>query len=332
MSAAWSFFFNHWATSRQIDEFDRCSGGPAGPHNSIAACLAHSRSGRLRAASGVGAWAGISPVAYLSTQGAAVVRYLTMLVVPWGYTVDAPDVRASVVAWVLIAVAVGVALRWRRAGLWFIAGLVLLAPSSSIFPAADLSADRRMYLPMIAFGACAAILVERWPRPALAVILATLCIVSVRYSWVWRSERSLWSEAVERAPGKVRPRIQLSRALDPPEALEQLRVAKSIAPKDPAVASEQGRVFLLLGQPAEALAAFGRALALSPNDANAVNNRGVALQALGQSEAARLDFERALNLDPCLFNARINLQKLGGTPSPASCRFTPDQEAQLRDR
>jgi len=53
MSAARSFFFNHWATSRQIDEFDRWSGGPAVPHNSIAACFARSRSGCLGAANGV---------------------------------------------------------------------------------------------------------------------------------------------------------------------------------------------------------------------------------------------------------------------------------------
>src|SRR5262249_15553069 len=54
-SAAWSFFFNHWATSRQSDEFDTWSGGPAVPHNSIAACLTRSRSGC--AAGGVVAWA-----------------------------------------------------------------------------------------------------------------------------------------------------------------------------------------------------------------------------------------------------------------------------------
>src|SRR6516165_4961781 len=55
ISAAWSFFFNHWATSRQIDKFDRWSGGPAVPHNSVAACLASSRS-CLRATCGVVAW------------------------------------------------------------------------------------------------------------------------------------------------------------------------------------------------------------------------------------------------------------------------------------
>src|SRR6516164_7087291 len=55
ISAAWPLFFNHWATSRQIDKFDRWSGGPAVPHNSIAACLARSRSG-LRVGCGVVAW------------------------------------------------------------------------------------------------------------------------------------------------------------------------------------------------------------------------------------------------------------------------------------
>jgi hypothetical protein len=45
MSVARSFLFNHRATSRQIDKFDRWSGGPAVPHNSIAARLTRSRSG-----------------------------------------------------------------------------------------------------------------------------------------------------------------------------------------------------------------------------------------------------------------------------------------------
>lgn len=283
--------------------------------------------------SGVGSQAAVSPLGYLSVQGAVIVRYLAMLLVPWGYTID-PEITAGIAwragAWVLIGLAVAAALRWRRAGLWFLAGLVLLAPSSSIFPATDLAADRRMYLPMVAFSAFAAVWMGRWPKFALAAIFIILCSISVRYSLVWRSERSLWTEAVGRAPGKVRPRIQLSRALDPADALGQLQIAQRMAPADPRVFSEQGRVWLELGRPGEALAAFGRVLALAPRDANAVNNRGVALQALGQTDAARLDFERALRLDPCLFDARLNLRRVGGTPPPASCRFTPGEAAQLR--
>jgi protein O-mannosyl-transferase len=284
---------------------------------------------------GVGSGAGISPFSYLAMQGVAILRYLAMLLVPWGFTVD-PDITVAplwrAAAWAVVMVAALVALRFRRAAFWFLAGLILLAPSSSIFPAAGLAADRRMYLPMIAFGVCLAAWIQGWRREALALIFTLLVAVSIRYSWVWRSESSLWTETVERSPRKVRPRIHLSRALEPARALPLLEEARRIAPANPDVASEQGRVYLELGRPAEALAAFGRALALMPGDASAVNNRGVALQSLGQTEAAKADFERALKLDPCLFNARLNLQRLGTPPPRANCRFTPDQWAQLNNR
>ncbi|MGA8581588.1 MAG: tetratricopeptide repeat protein, partial [Bryobacteraceae bacterium] len=94
------------------------------------------------------------------------------------------------------------------------------------------------------------------------------------------------------------------------EALELLEQARLIAPDDPSVAAETGRVLLAAGRPAEALGQFGRALALAPRDANNYNNRGVALEALGQTEAARADFKRALELDPGLAAARENLRKL----------------------
>lgn len=296
----------------------------------IAAMLALSLAAGLRvmwAASviheaGAGASAGISPLAYLSMQGVAIARYLRMLVIPWGFTVD-PDIGAAPIlraaAWAAAIAAVALALRFRRAGLWFLAGLLLLAPSSSIFPAADLAVDRRLYLPMIAFSAAIAIVVERRRREALAIVIGALIVVSVRYSLVWKSESSLWTEALIQSPGKVRPRIHLARTLDPPHALALLEQARRLAPANPDVLSEEGRVYLESGRPADALAAFGRALALTPGDANAVNNRGAALQALGQADAAKSDFERALRMDPCLAGARRNLERLGGQPPRADC-------------
>ncbi len=279
--------------------------------------------------------AGVSPAEYASFQGTALVRYLSLLVIPWGYTVD-PEITGSgwvrMMAWAAVGGAIAIAFRWWRGrgpGFWFLAGLILLAPSSSIFPANDLAVDRRMYLPMAAFSVCAALMVARW-RPSLrAGLILALIGVSASYSWVWHSEESLWSEAVHRAPGKIRPKIWLSRSVPPHTALTLLEDAQRTAPGDSAVASEQGRVFLELGRPAEALAAFGRALALNPGDANAVNNRGVALELLGQREAAKQDFERALKIDPCLFHARLNLKRLGVPVPGADCRFTPDQMRQL---
>jgi tetratricopeptide (TPR) repeat protein len=203
---------------------------------------------------------------------------------------------------------------WRapQPALWLAASLILLLPSSSLFPAADLAADRRMYLPLVALSVAVAVACARLPaRWVLLPAFAVLVAVGFHRTQVWSSDRALWSEAVRRAPEKLRPRLQLARAVEPREALPVLEEARKLAPEDPAVATETGRVLLALGRPAEALPAFGRALALAPGDPRNYNNRGVALEFLGQSEAARLDFRRALELDPCLEDARRNLRSLG---------------------
>jgi hypothetical protein len=265
-----------------------------------------------------GSQAGVTPANYALAQGVVILHYLRMLAVPWGFSIDpgirVPAVWLGTIAWVaILSLAV---FAWRRGGvwgLWLVAGLVLLLPSSSIFPAADLAADRRMYLPMVAFAAAAAILLERI-RTARFRVLAVGALIAIGFyrTQVWRSDEALWREAVASAPEKVRPKIQLARAVGPPEAFELLHEARKLAPNDPAVAAETGRTLLAAGNPAAALAEFGRALALDPRDANNYNNRGVALAALGQSEAARLDFRRALQLSPDLTSASQNLRKMEG--------------------
>ena len=196
-----------------------------------------------------------------------------------------------------------------QAGPWILAGLLLLLASSSVFPAADLAADRRMYLPLLAFAAAFGVVSGRWQRASVAAIVI-LTAVSFARTQVWNSDEALWREAVLRAPDKVRPRIQLARDVAAPEALEMLASARSLAPADPNIATETGKVLLSEGQAAAALSEFGRALALNPRDAANYNNRGAALAALGQTDAARQDFQRALQLDPTLLSAQQNLTAL----------------------
>ena len=280
-----------------------------------------------------GPQAGISPLGYLAAEGPVILGYLAKLVLPWGFSIDysstPPPPALAAAAWTGVAALLWLAGRWFRglgAGFWFVAGLVLLAPSSSIFPAADLANDRRVYLPLIAFTACAGLLLRKVKGPWLAGVAAAYLAIAMHYTSLWRSPEALWSEAVERAPVKLRPRLQLARVLPPPRALAVLEEARLLAPGDPAVPSEQGRILLELNQPAEALEAFGRALALDPNDARALNNRGAALAAWGQPEAARADFDRALARDPCLFDARLNLARMGVRAADrAGCRYTPRQ-------
>jgi tetratricopeptide (TPR) repeat protein len=266
-----------------------------------------------------GLQAGISPLHYLLAQGAVSCRYLQLAVLPYGFTVD-PDISVSpwvgIAAWALLAGATFWLLRRERTcATWWTAGLILLIPSSSLFPAADLSADRRMYLPMFAFAAAAAVLLARVKAPALfAGVALLLAGLSVQRTMVWMTEESLWREAMERAPGKLRPKLQLARALPAARGLELLAKARLEAPYAPEIAAETGRILLGEGQADGALEEFGRALALGPMDARNMNNRGVALLALGQTEAARADFERALRTDPSLTEARENLAKLPPRP------------------
>jgi len=267
--------------------------------------------------SGVGANAGISPLAYLASQGVVIWRYLRLFAIPWGFSIDPslarPPLPLAILAWIALALVCLIPFRGR---FWFWMGLLLLAPSSSILPATDLAADRRMYLPMIAFCACAGILLQAVDRRAIVAIVLGLIAISIRYSILWDHPEALWGEAKRLAPNAVRPRIQLARTLPADQALEDLRDS----PDTETVAIERGRLLLTLGRPAEALSAFGRALALNPNDAKAISNRAVALAALGSRDAAITEFQRALQKDPCLSDARENLSKLGvRTIAPANC-------------
>jgi len=278
-----------------------------------------------------GAQAAISPWHYLLAQAAAIPRYFRLLLLPWGFSID-PEIR-SPASWLALLIwaavmAIGL-LAWRRTkwGFWLAAGLVLLLPSSSIFPANDLAADRRMYLPLFAFAALVGQIFSRRKQLVLkqshrrveslrygviAVVVLALATLSFFRTRVWNSDEALWREALAAAPDKVRPRIHLARDVAPPEALELLAEARRIAPREPAVAAETGRVLMAAGNPAAALGEFGRALALDPRDADNYNNRGVALAALGQMDAARMDFRRALELSPNLTAARENLRKTEG--------------------
>jgi hypothetical protein len=263
-----------------------------------------------------GLQAGISPGSYLLAQGPVILRYLRLMVVPYGFTVD-PDIPVpalwlGLAAWAAVAALAVLAWRYAR---WAIAGLILLIPSSTIFPAADLAADRRMYFPLLWFAAAAAIWLVRVRLDRAAAV--ALAILSIFRTGVWMSDRSLWGEAVARAPHKIRPKIQLARALPPADGLKLLAQARTEAPQDPALAAETGRILLAAGEADAALAEFGRALALAPRDARYLNDRGVALAAMGQRDAARADFERALAIDPALDEARENLGKLGARTSGA---------------
>lgn len=283
------------------------------------------------AGSGVGPHAAVSSFQYFSTQGIAILRYVRQFLLPYGFTIESPlsvpPAWLGLAAWASVLILVWYSFRYT--GPWVAAGTLLLLPSSSVFAASELSADRRMYFPIAAFAVALAILVQHLPfrlNRVAAVAGVVLTVLSMIVASRWRTEEALWRSAHELAPGKVRPLRQLARLRPPQEALRLLLEARQLAPQDADVAGDLGRAYLRLQRPEEALAEFGRALALAPRDPAAINNRGVALQALGQRDAALRDFETALKIDPCLWDAHWNLkQAFAPQPDSTSCRWTPEQ-------
>lgn len=272
------------------------------------------------AGSQAGGQALYTPLTYLATQGLVILRYLQLLVFPLGpFTVEPSVPLGQWWAWLAVGAIVAIAIRRRT--MWLLGGILLLLPSSSMFPANDLAADRRMYLPLISFSAAVGLLAVvqgKYVLPAVALVLGSMSFVQSRH---WKSESTLWTHVLEHKEQSVRARVHLARA-GHPDAVPMLLRAKSIAPDDPLVASELGRMYLEEKRVPEALSEFGRALALEPRNPQAIANRGVALLMLGQRDAARSDFERALQLDPCASGARHNLSQmdLDPGPVPSQCR------------
>jgi protein O-mannosyl-transferase len=284
--------------------------------------------------SGAGATAGISPVEYLCTQGEVVLRYLRLLLLPYGYTFD-PDIAVvrdwhGWIAWLgILAIAVLLWRRYRHGG-WFAAALILLAPSSTIFPAADLAADRRLYLPMVAFATLAGVALAKLPRSGLIAFLVAFALASISASrtYVWLTERSLWFDAVSRGPRKVRPRVMLARASDIETAMHLLAVATELEPGNSQPYVEKGARYMAIDLPDLALAEFDRAISLSPRDPLVLNDRGAALQKLGRREEAIAEFKAALEINPCWITARDNLQA-AGINYPIPCRLVPGASMRL---
>ncbi len=287
------------------------------PVKPLAAMLTLSAAAGLRviaatktvAGSGAGFTANITPLEYLTAQGSILWRYLTQLVIPTGFTVDPnphPAPVAGLAGWAAIVTLLWI-FRHKPGTKWFTAALALILASSSIFPASDLAADRRLYLPLIALAPGFALPLAKLPKWCPAVLFLLWLPLTIARTEVWRTEQSLWRDAVEQATGKVRPVLQLSRAIPAEEGLRLLEDAARQHPNDPDIPAEAGRIALQAGNPGQALEAFGRAAALRPRDAQAVNNIGVALSMLGQKAAAEVQFRRALQMEPCQKDARKNL-------------------------
>ncbi|WP_438483291.1 tetratricopeptide repeat protein [Oleiharenicola lentus] len=242
----------------------------------------------------VGFGLGVTSWEYLLTQCRALTIYLKLSFWPHPLIVDygTPVVKSLGDVWwrgvIIVGLLGGTAFAlWRRpvigfVGAWF---FVILAPSSSIVPLTTQTiAEHRMYLPLIAVVALAAVGVVHWLGRRGCVGLALIAVASggatIARNHDYRDDLTLWEGTVAASPHN-------SRAL-----------------------AGLGTAHFARGNLAEAIRYYAESLELDPDSALKRYNLGLAYGASGQVDEAIACYRAALRIAPQYVPVHANLGAL----------------------
>ncbi len=169
----------------------------------------------------------MTPAVFFFTQCRVVWNYIRLFFLPIGQNVD-PDVPLSHTILEHGAIAGLLALAALVTGAWIyrkrfplasfgvFVFILLIAPTSSFVPLADVMAERRAYLPLIGLLLVCCEFLRRlkfdqvvWTGATAAVLCSAL---TYRRAEVWSSPLALWQDTVAKSPRKYRPRFQLAYA------------------------------------------------------------------------------------------------------------------------
>jgi tetratricopeptide (TPR) repeat protein len=280
---------------------------------------------------------GLTPWRYALTQFGVIAHYLRLAVWPHplilDYTWPLADRVLPALPWaaVVLALVAGTLLGlYRQAwvafwGAWF---FLILAPTSTFLPIADVVFEHRMYLPLaavvvlIVIGAheiitCASRRrpsdnLGRWIEAGLtAVAIAGLGYATVHRNQTYRSELAMWSDNLARRPDNPRVHLSLGAALQHQgrfdEAIAHYSEAIRLKPDYQDAHDNLGVALTAQGKIPEAIVHLEEALRLRPDDAATHGNLGWALLKQGDVASAIRAFSTAVRLKPDVADAHIGL-------------------------
>ena len=281
----------------------------------------------------VGFSMGIAATDYALNQCRVIVHYLRMSVWPQGLCLDYgwPVEKNFWRLWPFVAVISGMSIvtvwgfirnrLWSYPLLWF---FVVLSPTSSFVPVADLAYEHRMYLPLAGPAALAVLggynLLRRfwWNKAAMkaslvsaVIVIGVLGVVTLRRNNDYRSVESIWRQTLDVSPDNFRAHGSLGIALIPQgkidEAMSHFCQALKLKPDDAAVSYNLGRIFQLQGKLDEAAKHYRQAIQTGPGFVKAYNNLGIVLSEQGKFDEAVEYFKQALHIKPDYAEAYYNL-------------------------
>ena len=277
----------------------------------------------------------ISPTRYFLSQGEVILYYLKLCAIPFPLVLDygwIPAYPERADLWVPGFVVVGLlalASVWgliRNTGWGYLGAIffLVLGPTSSFMPIADLAFEHRMYLPLMAVMTL--VMVGGWrgltqithgPTSAVVGSVVVLGLASwygmrtFEQNLTYENPVAVWSNVVKHRPFNARGWQNLGSAYFKLEYNDQAmacwRRVLEIKPGHAAAEDGLASVFLRRGRPDLALPHFNRAVERQPEDAQFHYNRGEALLALGRVDQAKGDYEKAIALNPDYAKAYNNL-------------------------
>ncbi|MHC4522735.1 MAG: tetratricopeptide repeat protein [Planctomycetota bacterium] len=212
--------------------------------------------------------------------------------------------------------------------LWF---FVILAPTSSLIRLRDIMVLRRLYLPSLGFYLLLVLAVHQvfcylrenkglevrrlWMAEILllAGIVMFYGVCTYEYNKVWRTEITLWTDAVNKSPCKIRPHYNLGHAYQKegmePRALEQYLACKSIYASEDKIrdwneleiygrtCNNLGIIYAYARLYDAAIDSFKEAVTIIPGSAPVHHNLGKAYLGAGRIKAAESELKRAIEIN-----------------------------------
>ncbi|OGR30337.1 MAG: hypothetical protein A2X83_07935 [Desulfuromonadales bacterium GWD2_54_10] len=273
-------------------------------------------------------WHGGSPAATLFTMMPVFMHYLRMLVWPFGlsalydpplhHSLLEPVVAVSCTALlILLGSAAVLSTRRPRELFWCWFGVLAILPVSQIVPLTTMMNDRYLYFPLVGvaallFGSLSPIITRNDSLGramfcgALFVLLA-LAILAGQRNLVWKNDLTLWTDAVQKAPGSRSARQGLAETLEArgdlvgaaAHYLEALRKD----PGSPELNSQAGVVFAKLKQYPRAVSCLRYAVQLRPANDSYRMNLSAALLESGALEEAIMQLKILYERSPTTRNS-----------------------------
>lgn len=276
----------------------------------------------------MGFGAGMSAWHYLLTSAGSIVLYLRLIVWPTGLTImhDPPIATSIADVWaqgilvlVLLGASVWALVRRPALGLCLAGFFLILAPTTSFLPiVGEVAAERRMYLPMAIAVSLAAVLGaavvrslgESMPKRetllsaitagVVTALLLALSAASVQRVRDYRSEVSIWTDAVEKSPSSHTAQVNLGFALARDgrvdAAIEHYRLALAIDPRNVLTMSNLGDALARQNKHPEAITQFEAALKVMPDHPVIHYQLGNSLRELSRLDDAKREYEAAVKL------------------------------------